>query len=162
MGVPRWRLGALNCETSMPASGNSVASDTTMALPVAVARCSWKLSMAVIRSSWLVVGNCATCALPAKATMPTFTWRGRSLMKLLAASCAATSRLGSTSAARMLPDTSIARMMVCWFEGSSTTAIGLAAATSIAAMASRKRSGGICRLTLWPAPMASRTIERLA
>ena len=29
--------------------------------------------MAVTRSSRLVVGNCATCALPAKATMPTFT-----------------------------------------------------------------------------------------
>ncbi|MNQ21984.1 hypothetical protein D3C85_351150 [compost metagenome] len=146
----------------MPASGNSVASDTTMALPVAVARCSWKLSMAVTRSSWLVVGSCATCALPAKATMPTFTWRGRSLMKLLAASCAATSRLGCTSAARMLPDTSIARMMVCWFDGSTTTAIGRAAATSIAVMATRNSSGGMWRRRLWPGPIASRTIDRLA
>ncbi len=146
----------------MPASGNRVASDTTMALPVAVARCSWKLSIAVTRSSWLVVGSCATCALPAKATMPTFTLRGRSLMKLLAASCAATSRLGCTSAARMLPETSIARMMVCWFDGSITTAIGRAAATSIAASASRNRKGGTWRRMLWPVPIASRTIDRLA
>ena len=53
-------------------------------------------------------------------------------------------------------------MMVCWFEGSSTTAIGRAAAISIATMASRKSSGGIWRRTVCPAPMASRTIDRLA
>jgi len=62
----------------------------------------------------------------------------------------------------MLPETSIARMMVCWFEGRTTTAIGRAAATSIAAMASRKSRGGRCRRMLCPAPMASRTIDRLA
>ena len=83
-------------------------------------------------------------------------------MKALAASCAATSRLGSTSVARMLPDTSIARMMVCWFDGSTTTAIGRAAAISIATIASRNSSGGMWRRTLWPAPIASRTIDRLA
>ena len=73
----------------------------------------------------------------------------------MAASCAATSRLGWTSVARMLPDTSIARMMVCWFDGSMTTAIGRAAASSMAARASRNSSGGMWRRTLWPAPMAS-------
>ena len=146
----------------MPASGNSVASETTIALPVAVARCNWKESIAVTRSSRLVVGSCATCALPAKATMPTLTVRGSSFRKLLAASWAATSRFGWTSAARMLPDTSIARMMVCWFDGSTTTAIGRAAASSIAVSASRNKSGGMWRRTLWPALMASRTIDRLA
>ena len=34
------------CDRSMPASGNSVASDSTMPLPVAVPRCSWKRSIA--------------------------------------------------------------------------------------------------------------------
>ena len=128
---------------SIPASGNSVASETTMALPVAVARWSWNESIAVTRSSRLVVGSCATCALPAKATMPTFTVRGNSLMKLLAASCAATSRLGSTSAARMLPDTSIARMMVSRWDGSMTIALGRASATSITTTPRRSRSGGM-------------------
>ncbi len=130
MAKPRWRSRPLPCiaASSMPWSGNSVASEITIALPVAVARCSWKRSMAVTRSSRLMVGSCATCAEPAKATMPTFTWRGRSAMNALAAFCAATSRFGCTSVARMLPETSIARMMVCWLEGSVTTATGRAAA----------------------------------
>ena len=41
-----------------------------MALPMAVARCSWKRSMAASTSSWLRVGACATVAVPAKATTP--------------------------------------------------------------------------------------------
>ncbi len=143
----------------MPASGNKVASEITMALPVAVARCSWNRSIAVTRSSRFTVGSCATCADPANATMPTFTWRGSSARNDLAAFCAATRRLGCTSVARMLPDTSMARMMVCWFEGRVTTATGRAAASSMAARASRNRNGGICRRIVWPAPMASFTMD---
>ena len=143
----------------MPASGNSVASEMTMALPVAVARCSWNRSMAVTRSSRFTVGSCATCAEPAKATMPTFTWRGSSARKDLAAFCAATSRLGCTSVARMLPDTSMARMMVCWLDGSVTTACGRAAASSMAASASRNSAGGMWRRIVWPGPIASLTID---
>ena len=116
----------------------------------------------MIRSSRFTVGNCATWALPAKATMPTFTVRGNSFRKPLAAFCAATSRLGCTSAARMLPDTSIARMMVCWLEGSITTAIGRAAATSSAAMPAGTGKAGCGAARVWPAPIASRTIDRLA
>ena len=73
----------------------------------------------------------------------------------MAAFCAATSRLGCTSVARMLPDTSMARMMVCWLEGRVTTATGRAAASSMAAMASRNSTGGMWRRIVWPAPMAS-------
>ena len=91
--------------------------------------------------------------------MPTFTVRGSSPMKALAAFCAATSRFGCTSVARMLPDTSIARMMVCWFDGSVTTAIGRAAAMSIVASASRNRTGGMWRRTVWPGPIASLKID---
>jgi hypothetical protein len=61
----------------MPCSGNSVASDRMMPLPVAVARCSWKRSMAAMMSSRLVVGACTTAAVPANETTPTFTSRGR-------------------------------------------------------------------------------------
>jgi hypothetical protein len=42
----------------------------------------------------------------------------------LAASWAATRRVGCTSAARMLPETSIARTIVSWAEGSVISAAG--------------------------------------
>jgi hypothetical protein len=106
-----------------------------------------------------MVGSCATWAEPAKATMPTFTWRGNSARNALAAFCAATSRFGWTSVARMLPDTSIASMMVCWFDGSVITAIGRAAASTITASASRNSAGGMCRRTLCPGPIASLTMD---
>ena len=80
----------------------------------------------------------------------------------MAAFCDATSRLGSTSVARMLPDTSIAKMMVSFCEGSVTTAKGRDDATSMAANDSRNSKGGMCRRTLWFAPIASRTMDRLA
>ena len=143
----------------MPASGNSVAIEITIALPVAVARCSWKRSIAVTRSSRLVVGSCATWAEPAKATMPTLTVRGSSLRKALAAFCAATSRFGCTSLARMLPDTSIARMIVCWLDGSRTTATGRDAARISAVSASRNSAGGMWRRSCEPVPIASLTME---
>ncbi|MCY1383624.1 hypothetical protein D9M69_717690 [compost metagenome] len=94
--------------------------------------------------------------------MPTRTWRGSSARKALAAFCEATSRFGSTSVARMLPETSIARMMVCCCEGSSTTAMGRADASSMAAKASSSNSGGTWRRQPGPWPMASRTMDRLA
>ena len=138
-----------------------VASDNMMPLPVAVPRCSWKLSMALMRSSRLCVGNWANWALPAKATMPTRTWRGSSAMKALAASCAAVMRSGCTSVARMLPETSMASMMVWSCEGRVITASGRAAASSRATSASRKRNGGMCLRRCCAGPMASRTSDRL-
>ena len=133
-----------------------------MPLPIAVPRCSWNLSMAATRSSRLRVGGCTTEAVPAKATTPTLMLRGNSAKNALAASCDATSRLGLTSVARMLPDTSMASMMVCWSEGKVTTANGRDEATSMAPRASKNSTGGMWRRTLWPLPMASRTMDRLA
>ena len=115
----------------MPASGKIVASERMIPLPMAVPRCSWNLSMAATMSSRFCVGGWTTAAVPAKDTTPTRTPRGRSATNALAASCAATSRFGSTSLARMLPDTSMARMMVCCCIGSLTMAAGRATATSI-------------------------------
>jgi hypothetical protein len=40
------RRSPVICERSMPASGKMVASDSMMPLPIAVARCSWKRSIA--------------------------------------------------------------------------------------------------------------------
>ena len=148
-------------DRSMPCSGKISASETTMALPIAVARCIWNLSIAATRSSRLSVGGWTTCAVPAKATMPTLTWRGSSARKALAAFCEATSRFGSTSVARMLPETSIARMTVCWVLGSVRVAKGRAAASSIAVIASRNSTGGTWRRQA-PAPMAALTRDRLA
>ena len=146
----------------MPASGNNSASETMMPLPIAVPRWSWNLSIATVRSSRLRVGGCTTAAVPAKATTPTRTVRGKSARNALAAFCEATSRLGSTSVARMLPDTSMASMMVSFCDGRVTTAKGRAAASSMAASDIKNSSGGICRRTLCPLPMASRTMDRLA
>ena len=139
-----------------------VASETMIALPMAVARCSWKRSIAATRSSRLRVGACATVAVPAKATMPMRTFSGCSPMNALAAFCAATRRLGSTSVARMLPETSIARITVSCCEGSVTTACGRAMAPIMTARARRNSSGGTWRRHFWPAPIASFTSVRLA
>jgi hypothetical protein len=139
-----------------------------MPLPVAVPRCSWKRSIAAMTSSRLVVGACTTAAVPAKDTTPTFTSRGRFLTKALAASCAATSRFGLTSSARMLPETSIARMMVRCDSGSVITAMGRATASSSvprpAAAAAAARGGaspGPCPApALATARLARRTVLR--
>ena len=79
-----------------------------------------------------------------------------------AATCAAASRFGSTSVARMLPETSIASTTVSCCEGSVTTAAGRAIATIIAIRASRNRMGGMCRRSVCAGPSASRIIVRLA
>ena len=72
----------------------------------------------------------------------------------LAAACAAAMRVGSTSAARMLSDTSIARMIVCWFDGSVTVAVGRAMAMIAAIVASRNSAGGTWRRMRWVRPIA--------
>ena len=118
--------------------------------------------MAAWRSSRFCVGGCTSDAVPAKATMPMRVERGCSLMKVLAAFCAAVMRSGSTSFARMLPETSSDRMMISCWEGSLTTAAGRATAAIMIASATRNSSGGTWRRKRCPAPMASFTIVRLA
>ena len=113
-----------------------------MPLPIAVPRCSWKRSIAPRMSSRLCVGVCTTDAVAANDTTPIRVVFGWSATNARAASCAATSRVGLTSVARMLPDTSIARITVSCADGSVTMASGRAIATSISASAARNRSGG--------------------
>ena len=127
---------------SRPSSGNSVASDTMMPLPIAVCRCNWNRSIAAIRSSRFCVGGCTTNAVPAKVTMPARMSCGSSVTNVLAAFCAAMIRLGSTSVARIDSETSIARMIVRASDGSVTTALGRATAMSAPTIASRNKSGG--------------------
>ncbi len=133
-----------------------------MPLPTAVPRCSWKRSMAASRSSLVRVGACTSDAVPANDTTPMRVFCGWSSMKARAAACAAASRLGCTSLARMLPDTSMARMTVSFIDGSVTTAAGRATASSITMIDSRKRIGGIWRRIRCAGPIASLTMARLA
>ena len=62
----------------------------------------------------------------------------------------------------MLPETSIARMIVSCCDGSVTTAAGRAIATIISVSAHRNKSGGTWRRKRLPTLCASRTIDRLA
>ena len=147
---------------SNSASGKMAFSATRMPLPMAVARCNWKRSIAVTRSWRLWVGAWTSDAVPAKATTPMRVLRGVSLTKALAAACAAVSRSGSTSFARMLPETSMERITVSCWEGRRTTAAGRAMAAIMRASDSRKSSGGTWRRSRAPVPMASFTMARLA
>ena len=113
-------------------------------------------------SSRLCVGDCTTDAVAANDTTPMRVDFGWSATNARAASCAATIRLGFTSVARMLPETSIDRMTVSCCVGNVTTAAGRAMAISISASAIRKRIGGTCRRARCPALMASLKSARLA
>src|SRR5260370_14038466 len=113
-------------------------------------------------SSRLSVGGGTTAAVAANDTTARRVLRGWSATKLRAAACAAAMRVGETSAARMLPEASIARITVSYWYGSVTTAAGLAMAISIEISASRKIRGGRWRRNLREAPMASCTMLRLA
>ena len=100
-----------------------------MPLPTAVPRCSLKRSIAARMSSRLCVGDCTTDA--GGGERHDADARGPRLLgdERARASCAATMRLGLTSVARMLPETSIARITVSCCDGSVTTAVGRAIAT---------------------------------
>ncbi len=139
-----------------------MASDSTMPEPMAVARCNWKRSIAAITSSRLSVGACTTAAVPANDTTPTRTEFGSSLTNFLAASCEATMRLGLMSVARMLPDTSIARMMVSCCDGSLITAVGRDTANISTSSARPSSSGGTWRRQPGPLPSACLTSATLA
>jgi hypothetical protein len=87
---------------------------------------------------------------------------GCSATNARAASWAAAIRLGFTSVARMLPETSIDRMIVSCCDGSMTTAAGRAMAMIISVNAARNKTGGIWRRIRWPTPSASFITDRLA
>ncbi len=122
-----------------------------MALPMAVPNCIWMASMAPAMAARSSVACCATCAVPAKVTSPTSMCAGTSARKALAASCAATMRVGCTSVTRMLREMSIASRMVDLAKGSVTRAVGRASASSSRASASHISAGGTWRRQCGPA-----------
>ena len=154
-GLAPRRAADWTTRRSKSASGKIIFSATRIPLPMAVPRCSWNRSIAARMSSRLCVGDCTTDAVAANDTTPMRVVFGWSATNARAASCAATMRLGLTSVARMLPETSIARITVSCCDGSVTTAAGRAIATSISARAPRNSSGGTCRRKRWPALIAS-------
>ncbi len=96
-----------------------------------------------------------SAALPAKATTPMRVLEGVSLMKARAAACAAARRVGLTSSARMLPETSSARITVSCCVGSDTVAAGRASASSMRVSAASSSAGGTCRRRPTRLPSAS-------
>ena len=100
--------------------------------------------------------------MPANDTIAMRTSFGCCWTNAFAASFAAANRVGSTSVARMLSDTSSAMTMMRCSDGRVTTALGRAMATIVAIIARRKRAGGTWRRNRWPGPIASRTRLRLA
>jgi len=93
----------------------------------------------------LSVGDWTTDALPAIETIPIRVCRCRFSTNARAADCAASSRFGLTSVARMLPDVSIARMTLLCIDGSDTSACGRETATISAHRPTRNSNGGTCR-----------------
>jgi len=87
--------------------------------------------MAAMTRSWSVVGGCTSEASLANETMPIFTFSLCFRTKAFAASLAAVMRSGLMSVARMLIDTSIARMTVPSWLGTFTTVMGRASANSM-------------------------------
>ncbi len=141
--------------TSMSSSGNNAASDTSRPLPIAVCRCSAKRSMAARSASRSRVGGWTSAAVPANVTMAMRVSSGCFCTNAFAAFCAATSRFGSTSRARMLSETSIAITMVRLSDGSVTVAVGRAIARIATISPSRNSNGGMCRRRLCRGPSAS-------
>jgi len=97
---------------SIPASGKSVASDSMMPLPVAVPRWSWKRSDGGDRVVFAEGRRLHDCRRAGERDHAHAHFVRQVVDEALAASCEATRRFGFTSSARMLPETSIARMIV--------------------------------------------------
>ena len=93
--------------------------------------------------------------------MPTRTLLGKSLKKALAAVCAASIRLGGTSCASMLRDTSMAMTNVRKSAGKVTCALGLAKPINAQAKASQSKKGGTCRLQGLELPKAGLINDKL-
>ena len=78
-------------------------------------------------------------------------WRGTSARKALAASCAATMRVGLTSLTRMLREMSMASRIVDRAQGNVTDAVGRARASINSASDRKISAGGTCRRHRGPA-----------
>ena len=134
--------------TPAPAGGTSglisaIASiDLRMAAPMVVPRPVVRVSMALRTASWSVVGGTASCAKPEKSTRPMRVLSSWAATKARTASCAAVSRLGSTSVAHIEPETSTATMTAALATGTCAWTSGAPRRRPISARLARTRATG--------------------
>ena len=128
-----------------------------MPLPIAVRRPVARLRSASRSVSPSVVGAWTSSAKPLNATIPIWVVDPWCWMKAAAAASAAWSRLGGMSVEHMLPETSIARMIVVWLVGTLTISTGRATATASAPTARTNRANGRWRRRRDDPGNASRT-----
>ena len=112
---------------------------------MAVPPLAFRVPRALRTASRSVVGGTSVSASLEKMTSPTWNRAGRRSRNRLAARCAASIRVGSTSSAFIDPETSITSMTVASSRGTGTRAIGRAAPSSSAVRASTSRAAGIHR-----------------
>ena len=118
-----WTASARPSPIAVPASG------TSRSIP----------SCRIVRS---VVGTTSSSGLLENETSPILTPFGTLSEKIPIACCAAPSRDGFTSLARIEPETSTSRTIVALSDGTETFAVGRATAAEAEARASRKRTSG--------------------
>ncbi len=113
--------------------------------PIAVRSDRARFFRAAMVASRSAVGGDSTLVVPAKVTRPTSNPAGRSLTNFVAASAAASSRLGSTSVAFMESDTSIATSTVARSRGTRMSISGRAVASASRAKAKSMATTGVWR-----------------
>ena len=128
---------------------------------MAVRRPVARLRTASSSSSWSFVGDWTSSAKPANATMPICVVEPCRWMKDDAASSAACKRVGWMSVEHMLPETSMARMIVVWPAGTLTIVTGRERATARLASPTTNRANGRCRRRREEPGCAVRTSDRL-
>ena len=114
-------------------------------LPMAVRRPVVRLRIASTSACWSLGRRLDHGREPAERHQPDLGARALARRRTAtAASSAASRRVGSMSVEHMLPDTSIARMIVAWLAGTLSTTTGRPSATTSAATAGReqRRTGG--------------------
>src|SRR5579885_2171617 len=119
-----------------------------MASPMAVRGPSWRVSIPRLSRAWSVVGETRTWAVPENETSPMLSRLGTMSTKALAASWAATSRLGWTSVASMDSEVSMAMTTVARSRGTFTGRAGWAKAVTRAMRDRTNAAAGMWRRQL--------------
>ena len=155
------RLARLDALATFGSTSETASIAARIPLPTAVRRPVVSDRIADTSAFWSVVGGWITAANPLNATIPIWVSAFWFVTKAIAASSAASIRVGSMSVEHMLPDTSIARITVVWFVGTLRTTEGRARASTRTPTAEASRANGRCRRNRARPGAASRTRARL-
>ncbi len=120
-----------------------------------------RLLIASTRACWSVVGGWITAASPLNATSPISDPDAWLVTNSIAAFSAASMRVGSMSVEHMLPDTSIARMIVAELAGTLSTITGRPSAITRAAIPAANSENGRWRRSREAPGIAARISDRL-